>query len=506
MATYTYNATYTVVDRQIFLSTDGTQTLASLAGQKSYMSVMSSRGGVPLILDMTKYFLWQPGLVFTTSLSATAASLTDLQVSACVSQDIPQQDHNTGGYPCRLDVYDATTASDVQIAWTSVTDIASRNDIYQKDTMNDLVLTPMTSTRSFANVLVSVNGVFQQTYYFNKELYVQGGFANIRNVNRADIVVYDTTTLGGHTILPITPQNIDASNAHPLSGVTLTYPNLDFTNVTLLFVCGGYLHLLDDTYHLINKNRLKIDICKLDLINEFLHNPMTQYSLDTIANNVAAQTQDAPFAPPTVANDITHYLSDVYLQEQTGTGDVAFLTFAPVSGTVPAVTDDIAAFLMGYPLATLPNQVMFANYVWSASYQAVTDIVTTRLMSVFTDPNYIYTMLIRPDTFLVVINNTKLYKRTYRFVRLNVPGQYESYGSDMPRGVVQYNRSMMLSPLLYSEQSLSATALNLSYEKTYRDVYKTILNPITIPSPVFDVQEDRPGYPVEMIELYAAAS
>ena len=271
----TYIATYVISNGEISLTKDGTQTLNDLAGQKVYLRI--SKNNIIYTIDLARYMLHQRNIDLSSTLTAIVGTLTDAQILAYTSTDIPTLDPDTGALTSRINAYDAATAPDLTVSWTSIGSPGIRNDVYRRASMNDLVLS--SKSRDLSNSLVAVNGVFHKTYLYNKELYVQDGYANIKNTRRDEISVYDTTSVGGHTILPIRIPNIDASNKTPHNGVTLTFcRDVDFTNKTLLLVIGGYLHALDGTYRIIAKNRIVVDICKLDLIDEFIHNPNTIYT------------------------------------------------------------------------------------------------------------------------------------------------------------------------------------------------------------------------------------
>jgi len=494
-----YIATYIVSGGEISVSTDGTQLLSSVIGQEAYLYIQD--GNVQYIIDLGAYMLHEKNLNYTAQLQAIATSLTDFQIAGYESSAIPLVDPNTGAFDNRLDVYDAYITGDVQVQWTLIDTPDIRDDLYSRDQLNDLVIS--SATKDFSNCFVSVNGVFHKTYFFNKELYVEGGFSNIKTAKQNKVAIYDTASLGGHIIVPITSDNIDASNTNPFAGVTLTFPNMDFTGMTVLLVLNGYLYALDDTYQLINTNRVKIDICKMDLLNQFLHDPNTSYVLNNTAV-VAAETSSS--VVPDVVDEITYYLESVWPGAYANpVTNVNLITFSLPDESIPSLTvgDEITNFLTNWPVAVPDGaQVMFGQY---QMYTAPTTIVTTLPFSDFTDPRWIYALLRQKNTFLIAINNPAVYKRTYDLTRMQIPAQYSVYSQDTPRGILQYNGNWSLPYLMYTEDPGSFHDFSIDYSKKQRDVYKTMINPQFIPSPKLDVLADC-NYPVRLLELYSPAA
>jgi hypothetical protein len=497
-----YIATYIVKGGEICLSTDGTQLLSSLIGEKAYLYISGTNASLTYVIDLAKFMLFENNINYAVSLTAFASSLTDLQIAGFSSTDLPFIDQDTGGYDNRLNVYDAYITSDVTVDYTSIDSPDVRNDIYSRDILNDLAIS--SNTRDFSNCLVAVNGVFHKTYFFNKEIFVQGGFANIKTSKQNKVAIYDTTGLGGHTILPITADNIDASNEALLSAVTLTFPNMDFTGTTVLLVLGGYLYALDDTYRLINTNRVKIDICKIDLIDQWLHDPNTSFVADN--TQVVEQASDSTIVPD-VADEITYYLETLYPAAIANvTSPVNFVSFTmPSEYNLPNITvqDQINYFLATWPVQ-LPNgaNTMLENFV---PYSVPNSVVTSISYSTFTDPRFVRGLLTQANSFLIVIKNGTIYKRTYELYRTQIPAQYIGFGEDTPRGILQYNKNRSIPYLTFAEADNKYHDYSLNYAKTNRDVYKTIIAPEFIPSPTLDPKADE-IYPVRLLELYAPAA
>ena len=497
----TYISTYIVTGSEITVVNDGTQPLSQYTTQQTYLYVTSgTNNSVRYVIDLSKYMLWESGINYTQTVSALATGLTDLQIAGYSSSKIPTVDIATGAFDKRLNVTDAYIASDLTVEYTSIFTPDVRNDIYQRDTLNDLVVSSSTG-RSFANSLASVNGVFHQTYFYQDQLFIQNGFFNVKNSKKNKVAIFDTTSLGGHTIIPITAANIDASNKDMFSGITLTFNNINFSGTTPMLILGGYLFPPHSAFRLINTNRLIIDTHKLDFISMFLNDPNTMYT----QNNVLTAADTAPsLTTPSIADDITYYLTTVYPTAfATNTNNSTLLEFQAYQSTAPAtitVTDMINYFLGNYPYSTsaTKNAALF-NYT---EYEQPTAIVGSLPAADFTNPLYLYELLQKSNSFLVVINNPTVYTREYDLYSTGLPSQYIAYGDDTPRGVMLYNDSMVIPYLTYVEGDPNYHDFSLDYVKTTDQVYKTAINPATIPSPKLDTRSYR-KYPVKLLEFYS---
>jgi hypothetical protein len=317
-----------------------------------------------------------------------------------------------------------------------------------------------------------------------------------------------------------------------------------------MLVLDGYLHALDNTYRIINTNRIVVDTCKIDLINDFLHNPNTLYTKSSVANAVFEdRLKTHRDTPPTVRDKIMWYLWNKYPTAATvTTADVNMIAFDPplpnipipvvdrityyltnqypwmVNDTVtptnvltytrqersreyaPTITNRIYAFLENYnsitPVPSTP--VMFVDYEWTTKYEMLTNVIGTISSYRFTDPAFIYNLLLSPQTFFVLINNPNIYTKKYPLERTLVPGRYVYYGKDTPRGSLFYNRQAVLPYLLSSDSRRYEHTYSLDFEKVYCDAYKTILNPAAIPSPLYDIKNAKINYNVELLELYSS--
>ena len=542
----TYLATYIEHNRELIVHTDPTLTLGDFVGKHSYMRVANK--GLTYTINLSKYMLWKPNLNLNTTVSAAATGLTDLEVDGYTTTIIPTVDPVSGAFRSRINAYDAIAQPDVTVSWTSIGTPGIRNDVYRKSLMDDLVLTSH-KQRDFSNSLVAVNGVFHKTYLYAGELYVQDGFANIKNVQHTRVSVYDTGPVGGHSVVPIKIENVDITNTTPQNGVTLTFKDVDFTGVTPLLVLGGYLHVLDGTYRIINRNRMVIDTCKIDLINDFLHNPNTIYTKDALQkaifedrlkthrdapltvydkimsylwndyptarqktttpyNFVAFDPPPPPPAPIPVADQIIYYLQNSYPwardNTMTPTNVMSYTRHKPDRHGTPSVKDDIYAFLQSYPSLIPANRVMLTDYEWTMKYERLISIIGSIPIERFNDPSFIYNTILSPHTFIVLVKNPALFIKRYALQRTLLPSQYQHHGRDTPRGTLFYNRRHAIPYLQYSDSRRGAHNFSIDFANGYQDVYKTSINPPAIPSPLYDLKHDQINDDASLLELYAA--
>ena len=497
-----YISTYIVTGSEITTIIDGTQPLSQYAGQQVYLYISTGTNqSARCTIDVAKYMLFEQNINYTQTMNTLASSLTDLQIAGYTTTDLPTVNIADGAFDSRLNAIDAVAASDLNIQYTSIYTPDVRNLSYQRDILDDLVISSSTG-RNFANSLVSVNGVFHKTFFYQNELYVKSGFSNIRTCKKTKIALYDTSTLGGHTIVPITLANIDVSNTAYFSGVTLTFPSTNFTNTTPMLVINGYLFPPGSVFRLINNNRMIIDTCKLDFINMFLNDPNTLLVADNILSEAEAVILNGELS---VADEITYYLKTMYPTALSGqSGDTSFLQFTAYQPVVTAPitpADMINYFLKNWPYdTTAVDNTMLSQYSY---YKLPTSIVTTLPITDFTNEQYVIDLLTSERSFIIMINNPAVYTRTYDLQLTDNPDQYVAYGDDTPRGMLMYNRSMAIPYLTLADENRPQHSFSLDYVKTTNDVYKTIINPQSIPSPKLDTKSYK-RYPVRLIEFYAA--
>lgn len=472
-------AAYIIKDREISYGASPTTALGSLTEDRQIIYL--GWNGQKVHIDLTKMILREQLIDYTqTLIDFLTVRLTDKKVVTYTANHFPIRDRLTERYPHRIDCYDAMQASDLNISFGDVNDPTNRNNPYYRATQNDLILD--STNRDFSNALVTVNGVFHKTTFWEKELFVQGGFFNLRNnEGQKNIQVIDTSTVGGHTTLPIALDNFTNLTEQSIQqGVYLNFPGVDFRGKTVLLSIGGYLYAFDDTYHVLGAHRLKLDICKMDLINQYIHNPNTLYyePYGDLTKSIA-QYNDAGLDPPYVApHPSNHDILVYYLQS-------------------------IYTSVLEQP-SSLPNVLSQFNY--SDLYSEVSSITQTISLSELLTESFVCKILTDPSTFVIILNNPDIYVRKYPLVPALDPAQYLCISEDTPRGILRYNKNKSFPyTILSGSDGTHHHTLSLNYAQTETDVYKSVpqVPTLLISSPFYDGKSNRERYPAELLELYA---
>lgn len=477
----TYIATYSVKDRHVFVEVDAHKPLWYFVQQSVYIRIGYSSLNIKyktVFLDLALIITKEPNLDLSQSIATYLTTLTDIKVDGYTNNIIPLRDVFSRKYTRRIEAYDGFNDGDLNIQYTSFNSPSTRNDPYLKSSLPDLVITP--KKRDLSNSLVSINGVFHHTQLNNNELYVKDGFLNMRTVNDKKVGIYDTTSLGGHTTIPITLDNItNTLSQDPRAGVELQFNGYDFTNKTILVVIHGYLYALDNTYKVVGMNRVKLDICKMDIINQYIHNPTT---LTHTPYNI----------PPGY---------DVFTSASQGGSHNTTIEY-------PTVLEEMNTFLANYPMTPHTPQAKSAQlyeFVYNNYHSDATGAIVSIDQSVVNDKSFIYAALASTHSFIIMLNNPAIYLRKYSLNKTLNTDQYETFSKDTPRGMLRYNNYMTLPYVVFSGHSehLQHT-FSLDYYKKYEDVYKSVINPGIIPAPRLDLTSDHHNYPVELLEIYAA--
>lgn len=273
-----------VVRNRLTESDDLNRTLSSFIGQELYLLLVE--GSARTILSIGDILTFTPNLDFTKSITdAILPLLTDKFVAQFKVDHIPLK-MTSGLYKNRLSVLGAPAYKDYQVHFTSVDTPTIIDDVKQKGFLDDLAIT---SKHDLSNCLVTVNGVFHQTRYFNETLYVLDGFRTIRLTGRNDIVIIDTVALGGHSVIPLTSDNVTKSEYQDAATVSL---DTSITGKTVFAVIDGYFYHRDqDILSFVDSNHLKILTHKLPLIQQFRHNPRTLHQKDRYGDDVSQSSR-----------------------------------------------------------------------------------------------------------------------------------------------------------------------------------------------------------------------
>ncbi len=182
---------------------------------------------------------------------------------------------SSGLYQNRLRVLNPFAYKDYKVQFTSVDTPTVIDDVEKKGFLDDLVIT---SSQDLSQCLVAVNGVFHRTVFANDSLYVLDGFRTIRLTGRKDVTLVDTRDIGGHTIVPLTANNVE-QGAYKQNAIVNLQNSI--ANKTVFAVIDGYFYHRDhEILEVATPTHLRIKTNKLPLIQQFRHNPRTLHRVN----------------------------------------------------------------------------------------------------------------------------------------------------------------------------------------------------------------------------------
>lgn len=499
----TYVTTQVVNGRDIKEYDAPYQPLSEIVTSKAYVLVLYKNEYI--LLNIPRLIRNSPNLnVDVTLLSFIATHLTeDMLAGYKVEGYIPRIDYETGRFNHRIEAFDGHAESGMTVAYTSVHAPDIRNDEHKRDTLNDLVLS--STKRSLNNCLVSVNGVFHRTVMFEGELYAREAFHNMKNSNMKHLAVYDTASVGGHKTISLTLDMLRNTDEQDIrQGAYLTLPDdVTLSGKTLMMVIDGYLFAFDGSYQIVGPRTVKVHTNKIDLVNNFLHNPNTRY-----LHNYKKDLDDPePGGIVDIQDIITHWIQDIWpfegVDRDVNKAAYHMFQYLPKYSKSPRVREMIRYYFESvFPHTGRTGDTALVQLDPSGWAGVITDI--TKLMDYedFTSEEFVYNRLFSQHSFFIVINNDKIYQRRYVLQPTVEADQFDSRYLDRPRGFLRYNRQKILPYVQYSSKSPQNT-LSLGFNHGHNDVYKTILNPTHIPSPVFDVKTSEMKFEAELLEFYS---
>lgn len=300
---YTITKVITVTNQRLHESIDLTRPLKSYIGQNAHLVV--NENNFLHMVSLDKILTFVQGLDFTKPVTTALAGLfSDQFITRFSSTGIPSMTQE-GFYTNRLRVFNPTAYKDYKVSFTSVNTPQIRDDASKKGYLDDLVIS---GDKDLTNCLVAVNGVFHRTAMFDKELFVLDGFRNMRLKGRQDITVIDTSELGGHSVIPLTPSNTSKPDYQGQAIVTLDQSIL---NKTVFAVIDGYFyHLECGVLEYASDKRLKLNTSKLLLTEQFRHNPRTVYKRDYFGSDADPATRKYTDPYETIFLDQTQVSAD----------------------------------------------------------------------------------------------------------------------------------------------------------------------------------------------------
>ena len=440
--------------------------------------------------------------------------LTHQSISRYMADHLPVPSRETQKYVRRVVLYDAEAETDCRMAYTSVKTPEIRNDIHMLESLPDVVISH--ARRSLANSLVSINGVFHATRYHDHELYALDGNTNVQNCRRSDVVIVDTTDVGGHTCIPITATRYkNTAKQDPRQGVYLDVPShFDLTRGTPLLVIDGTMHPIDGTYEVVSKHRIKIRTNAMDLVHEFLHNPNTKCTHDKDGRNISPYlpVETPVLEKPSVVDRITQYLTtlDQFPKRPTTPTYVdALIEYRPkpLYKDAPDAVEKITYAFEHMTAFTLERRgaarTALVYMPYNKIYRAATDIAAVIPTTSLTSAEFVLSRVFSKHSFIVLIHNTNLYRNVMPIQQIDARHGYEKLGYDCPRGLPMYNRHLTVPYRVLAGQS-GQYSVAITAEEPNRDLYKTSLAPLVVASPYYDQTDHTQQRRVEFVELFTA--
>ena len=507
MSVYQYYHTYVVEDGQITDTNDETQLLSSFLQKRVYIIVSKYNVNTLIMLNIKDYISKESNINLNLSIAEFCDNLNDLLVLKYTSNDIPLKNITTGAFDNRLKIYDANSLKDVDISYTSISDPSNKNNKYSFFQSNDLVLTS-DSNRDFTNCLITVNGVFHSTEYYNNNFFVKNGFSNIKNTKQKNVCLIDTTNLGGHSTIPITLEDIEIPSGSSIpSSITLNFKNANFLNKTIIPVIYGYPLLNKDFFKVLDNTRIKIYINRIDYIYQFLKSPNTLFS----KYNSYLIDRHREFYIDTPEPDIIDSIVDLMTVEYT-----KFMTYnKPHTGIVdfgkredtPEMVNSLDVFFSDfYPkMVSEDRDVNLIEFENSQYYNQLKNLFNIIKKSHLQSKDFILQLLTMFNSFIITINNPDIFIKNYKCYSLNNKGyMYTCKSKDTPRGLLVYNKSFVLPYNICTDGTHNHHILNIDFYDHTNLLYDK--NPFTdyFPNPFYD-QNNATNYPVEIVEFYSKA-
>lgn len=444
-----YKRTFVIQGRVINETVDASAILSDLIAANAYVSIIRDERLVVLSIGrlMTNY-----EVVVDTSLTIgvfVSDHLTDEIVDSLYSDDvIPLRNVYTKAFDHRMVVVDPQAITTYDVAYTSIKTPSLRNEPTNREWANDLVISSNDADVTLDNAIVAVNGIFHKHVLFNDELFVAGGFANMKMSGGREVTLIDTASLGGHEIVPITAEMIVPVDSGPLiDGFKLKLPTGKvFGGKTALLVIHGQMMILDASYQIVSPSVMKVNMNAIDLVHLVIHHPMTKWSRRYRAPGLIYPNADIPNDPDA--------LPDLY--------------------------DD-------------------QNPLYADPIDESTGVVT--VANITSDTN-ITNMLVEGQSFIVLINNPDVYQKQYNLRPAAAVGIYELISEDTPRGLLQYNKMWSLPFTILSSEDHQHT-VSVNARRIGDDLYKTMLDQSIVDAPWFDSREKNRQLSARLIELYS---
>ena len=358
--------------------------------------------------------------------------LTNSSYQSIEASYIPMVNQKTGVYDNRIEVIDVQAEGwNVQlfnINYPSQT--PTLNDI---GTTDDLLITPPSSINP-NDVLISINGVLHSTSVNEGNIWVLDGMGTIKQSKQATVLALVTTSIGGHTTIPITSDMIHIQTDNNSQRVVLSSSSLDFSNSSVFVSVDGYLQMFTNTYQIRDNSSLIINTNKLDYINNFIYSPILRNKEDVFG----LKNESVTFPN---GNTVTDTVNQGTIQRDRLDPTLYYFNQTP---EVSASTLQSTAFLQ------------------------------SRLTS--------------PHSFIICINNPWLFVKEYTWQPNNSTTCFECFiDNDVPRGTLFVDIGWTYPYTVLSNPYFAQHLLYVNSKTYHSEIYKTGYNLLSYPAPWTDI-------------------
>ena len=408
MSSYTTVKYITISGTTLTEYTDLTTPIGNLIGTHSYLVVINNFNALSFLsIDSIMRYLQ---LDITQPIGTVLTSyLNNLFVEKYNVDGIPSK-MASEYYQNRLRVLNPVSYKDYTTDFTSINTPTIINDPTKRGSLDDLVIN---ASADLSNSLVAVNGVFHKTLLSNNSLYVLDGFRNIRISGRKDVTLVDTSHIGGHTVLPLTPNNVVQTTYNDWAYIMT--PSSIYGKTLFLVVDGYFYHLSDNVLTIFDSTHVGIKTNLLPLVQQFRHNPRTMYTQDKY-------------------------------------GDT------PSQGS--------SKYTDNYDTLFINNRSLPANTFTSLDFQ--------------------YSRITHYHSFLVIVNNPKIYTVEREVAPTGTPRFYYDYSTLPLSGMASYGCGLCPSYLIHREGDHTRKQVFISGQDNDIDLELNSINPIFIPALIDD--------------------
>lgn len=435
-------------------SSIGSILVSDCTNHDQWVGLFTDSNNATVTLDISRTLINYRNVDWTQTLGdfinqayTTAPTVVQSQITY-----FPVKDPQSGKFENRIVTFDPIRTLGIHVTYGRI-EIPGNVGADHRGVSKDLlfILDSAIITSNPTNWVVFVNGVAHKTVVTQQDgvpaVWVIDGFENVKQARTLNLCVLDTNTIGGHSIVPITANNLVANDANIWTSCHISDPTLQLGNKTTLLCVDGYLHCLDDAYRVVTDTRVQLNIHRMELIPQFIQNPNQRFYTDIfgVGNRVNPLTGENV----TLSLDTTPDAKDQYLD----------------------------SFTVGKTIKP----------------------------SVLQDPAFVRSRLTSNHSFLIVLNNQNLYRNAWTPITYGDAGNlFEIFSESTPRGIAQYGYGKVVSAVLTSSDMRRHT-FYVDQLDTSSDEYLDVLNPDFIASRKCGILNPAEPRRFTLTELYTGA-